>query len=92
MPVTVGDRVRVLQMDPPGHHRTPTFVRGKKGMVVGLAGSMPDAELMAYGQRGRDQPVWRVRFEQPDLWPDYAGPPGDAVILDLYEHWLERAA
>ena len=85
-----GDRVRVLQMDPPGHHRTPTFVRGKTGVVVALAGRMPDAELMAYGKRGADQPVWRVRFDQNELWPEDAGRPGDAVVVDLYEHWLER--
>ncbi|WP_035485530.1 SH3-like domain-containing protein [Geminicoccus roseus] len=84
-----GDRVRVLAMDPPGHHRTPAFVRGKEGVVTTLAGRMPDAELMAYGRRGPDQPVWRVRFQQTALWPDYAGDPADTVVLDLYEHWLE---
>jgi hypothetical protein len=89
MSVSTGDRVRVLMLDPPGHHRTPTFVRGKTGVVVALAGRMPDAELMAYGKRGPDQPVWRVRFDQTALWPDYAGPLEDTVIVDLYEHWLE---
>jgi hypothetical protein len=89
MPLNNGDRVRVLGLDPPGHHRTPRFVRGKEGIVVSLAGRMPDAELMAYGKRGSDQPVWRVRFAQTALWPDYVGDPADTVVLDLYEHWLE---
>ncbi|WP_191059737.1 SH3-like domain-containing protein [Geminicoccus harenae] len=89
MSVSVGTPVRVLQMDPPGHHRTPRFVRGKEGVVIGLAGRMPDAERLAYGGRGPDQPVWRVRFRQTTLWPDYAGDPRDTVVLDLYEHWLE---
>jgi nitrile hydratase subunit beta len=90
-PMGCGDRVRVLRLDPPGHHRTPSFVRGKEGVVIALAGRLPDAERMAYGQRGPDQPVWRVRFDQTALWPDYAGDPADTVIVDLYEHWLEPA-
>jgi nitrile hydratase len=92
MPLKLGDRVRVLRLDPPGHHRTPAFVRGRHGVVTALAGRMPNAELMAYGGRGPDQPVWRVRFAQHELWSDYAGPADDAVIVDLYEHWLEPVA
>ncbi|HEX2525340.1 MAG TPA: SH3-like domain-containing protein [Geminicoccus sp.] len=89
MTLKKGDHVRVLHLDPPGHHRTPSFVRGREGIVEALAGRMPDAEMMAYGRRGVDQPVWRVRFRQAELWPDYEGEAGDAVIVDLYEHWLE---
>lgn len=91
MSLSPGAKVRVLALDPPGHHRTPGFVRGRQGVVVALAGEMPDAERMAYGQRGPDRPVWRVRFDQTVLWPDYQGAPGDSVIVDLYEHWLEPA-
>ena len=30
-------------------------------------------------------------FAQTALWPDYDGPPGDTIDLELYEHWLEPA-
>jgi len=30
-----------------------------------------------------------VRFRQRDVWPDYAGPEGDTVDIEIYEHWLE---
>jgi hypothetical protein len=33
-----------------------------------------------------------VRFGQRELWPDYAGPEGDTLVADLYEHWLEPDA
>ena len=35
--------------------------------------------------------VRRVRFDQTALWPDYDGPPGDTIDIELYEHWLEPA-
>ena len=91
MPVTVGDRVRVRKLDPPGHHRTPEFIQHKHGVVQGLAAELPDAELQAYARQSDNLPVWRVRFEQTELWPDYAGDPTDGVVVDLYEHWLEPA-
>ena len=42
----------------------------------------------------RDPParsLYRVRFRQADIWPDYAGPPADSVEVEIYEHWLEPA-
>ena len=32
---TAGDRVRVRRADPPGHLRTPYYVRGLAGVVEG---------------------------------------------------------
>jgi nitrile hydratase len=34
--------------------------------------------------------LYRVRFEQQELWPDYNGGARDSTMIDLYEHWLER--
>ena len=89
MSLKTGDQVRVRRLDPPGHHRTPTFVQAKKGVVIALAGQLPNAELMAYGRSEAGAPVWRVRFQQNELWQDYRGDPADTVMVDLYEHWLE---
>jgi hypothetical protein len=25
------------------------------------------------------------------VWPDYEGPATDTLLLDIYEHWLEKA-
>jgi len=86
----VGERVRVKRMTPPGHVRTPWFIRGRTGRVVALNGSFGDPEDLAYGGDGRPAlPLYRVRFAQHELWPDYAGPAADAVVVDLYETWLE---
>ena len=37
------------------------------------------------------QPLYRVRFRQHDAWPAYAGPEGDTLDVEIYEHWLHRA-
>ena len=37
------------------------------------------------------QPLYRVRFRQKDVWPDYAGSPQDVLEVEIYQHWLEKA-
>lgn len=88
-----GERVRVKALFPPGHVRTPHFARGSRGEVAQVVGSFRDPEELAYGRRaGAPVHLYRVRFAQGELWPDYAGPPHDTLVADLYEHWLEPDA
>ena len=87
----VGHRVRVRAVYPPGHLRTPTYIRGKTGVVERVLAAYPNPELCAYGQHGPPQPLYRVRFVQAEVWPDYSGPAADTVDVEIYEHWLEPA-
>jgi hypothetical protein len=85
-----GDRVRVREAYPPGHIRTPWYIRGHAGVVERLCGAYPNPEELAYARDGLPrQPLYRVRFLQREVWPDYAGDPGDTVDLEIYQHWLE---
>jgi nitrile hydratase len=87
-----GDRVAVRRSEAPGHIRTPYYVRGRAGVVERVCGPYANPEELAYGRKGLPaQPLYRVRFRQRDLWPDYAGPPADCVEVEIYEHWLEPA-
>jgi nitrile hydratase len=87
-----GERVRVRAAYPPGHVRTPSYVRGRSGVVERLCGSYANPEELAYARSGLPaQPLYRVRFAQRELWPDYAGGPVDTVDVELYQHWLEPA-
>jgi nitrile hydratase len=87
-----GSAVRVKAVFPPGHCRTPFYTRGRRGIVLRVIDHEPNPEERAYGRAGAPVlPVYRVRFAQDELWPDYAGPPGDAVVVDLFEPWLEAA-
>jgi Nitrile hydratase beta subunit, C-terminal len=86
----IGDRVQVRLAYPPGHVRTPCYVRGHRGIIERLCGVYPNPEELAYARSGRPaQPLYRVRFLQRDLWPDYVGGPADTVDVEIYQHWLE---
>lgn len=87
-----GDAVAVRLAHPPGHLRTPYYIRGKAGVVERLCGAFPNPEELAFGRDGKpEQPLYRVRFAQCDVWPDYVGPAADTVDIEIYEHWLEPA-
>ncbi|MBL8669051.1 MAG: nitrile hydratase subunit beta [Alphaproteobacteria bacterium] len=87
-----GDAVRVREAYPPGHVRTPFFIRGKVGVVESHAGRHRNPEELAYGRPGDPKlSLYRVRFRQGDIWPDYAGPAQDTAVVDIYEHWLDPA-
>jgi nitrile hydratase len=88
----IGERVRVLEMYPLGHVRTPWYIRGHTGVVERLCGSYPNPEELAYRRSGLPaQPLYRVRFLQREVWPDYQGGGDDTVDIEIYQHWLERA-
>ena len=86
-----GACVRVRAAFPPGHVRTPYFLRGHEGMIDSLAGEFPNPEELAYGRTGMPRlALYRVVFRQPDLWPGYAGAAADTLIADIFEHWLDE--
>ena len=85
-----GDAVKVRAAYPIGHVRTPFYVRGKRGVIERICGAFANPEELAYGRPGLPpQPLYRVRFLQRDVWPDYAGRPDDVVEVEIYQHWLE---
>lgn len=86
-----GDRVLVREDFPPGHIRTPVYVRGKTGIVKRKFGAFPNPEVLALGRDGMPaKALYEVRFRQKDLWTDYSGPDADTVDIDIYEHWLNK--
>jgi nitrile hydratase subunit beta len=87
-----GDRVRVMKAYPPGHLRTPYYIRGYVGEIERLCGAFPNPEELAQMRDGLPaQPLYRVRFLQREVWPDYRGSACDVVDIELYQHWLEPA-
>jgi nitrile hydratase len=85
-----GDRVRVRRAFPPGHVRTPYYLRGCAGVVERVCGAYPNPEELAYGRDGLPpEPLYRVRFRQKDIWPEYSGGANDTLDVEVYQHWLE---
>jgi nitrile hydratase len=88
---SVGDRVRIKDSHPPGHRRTPYYVRGKTGVVERYCGDFKNPEELAYGFDGTPKrELYRVRLSQNELWPDYKGSDTDTLDLEIYDHWLEK--
>jgi Nitrile hydratase beta subunit, C-terminal len=87
-----GDAVAVRLAFPSGHVRTPVYVRGRRGVIERVCGEFRNPESLAYGGDGLPKrTLYRVRFGQAELWPDYAGSAEDHVEVEIYEHWLEPA-
>ena len=87
---SAGDRVVVRDETPSHHHRTPWYIKARRGRVIEFIGTYLDSETRAHGGSGLPElPMYRVEFDQTELWPDYAESPDDKLWIDLYEHWLE---
>jgi nitrile hydratase subunit beta len=86
----VGDRVRGRNINPATHTRMPRYTRGKAGIVERDRGvfALPDNE--AYFLDPKPQHVYLIRFAARELWGETASP-HDALYIDLWEDYLERA-
>lgn len=86
-----GQQVRARNMNPVGHTRLPRYVRGKRGVITRDHGVWGSQDTDAGGNVvGAPQHVYTVRFPARELWGDAASP-RDAVCIDAWEDYLERA-
>jgi len=90
----VGDTVLVSARYPTGrrHIRTPFYIRGKTGEVERICGAFKNPEDLAFGKYDTDIiPLYRIRFDQAQVWDNYTGNPDDTIEVEIFEHWLEPA-
>ena len=85
-----GTSVRVKNLMPPGHVRTPYYLRGKIGIVERVLGPFPNPEGLAYGHTPDSLPLFRVRFTMQEVWGSQAEQPSDTIEAEIYAHWLEK--
>lgn len=83
------DRVRVRAWAPPGHVRTPAYLRGKTGEIERTLGPFGNPEQLAYGLRAEPLALYRVRFRMEDVWGAEAERSDDVIEAEIYAHWLE---
>jgi len=76
-------------MMPPGHVRTPAYLRGRTGVVERALGRFANPEQLAYAQAADQQPLYRVRFSMGDIWGADAETPTDTLDAEIFGHWLE---
>ena len=83
--------LRVRSDMPPGHVRTPAYLRGKTGWVERALGPFPNPEQLAYGHPGAPTDLMRIRFSMAEIWGTSAETPADTIDAEIYAHWLEPA-
>lgn len=86
----MAERVRVKTMMPPGHVRTPAYLRGKEGVIERRLPAFPNPEKLAYRLEAEQRRLYRVRFTMEEVWGAGAERPDDTIDAEIYEHWLER--
>lgn len=85
-----GTPVVIRKQPPEAHCRTPFYLRGVKGEIAEVRGRFRDPSLLAFHKPGLPMRVlYRVRFKQKDVWPDYTGGPNDTVVADIFEYWID---
>ena len=82
-------KVRVKSYWPPGHIRTPAYLRGKIGQIERRIGLFNNPEEAAYRQTGAQRELVRVRFRMDEIWGAHAEWGEDVIEAEIYAHWLE---
>lgn len=59
--------------------------------AVQSQGLSPDPDQVAFREPVTRQPLYRVRFAQSDVWPEYESGSKDSVDIEIHQHWLEPA-
>lgn len=89
MTFAVGDVVQVADRAHAGHHRTPGYLKGKRGTVARVHAMFTNPETRAYGAGGQPHlRLYHIGFAQSDVWPTQANG-RDRLYADFFEHWLE---
>jgi hypothetical protein len=96
----VGDRVQVERANPAGNPRTPAYIRGKRGVVTALHGSI----VNPLDHRGVYPPLCSVLFQVREVFGGVSqdtsqntsqntsqDTSNDTLSVDLHEDWLAPA-
>lgn len=84
----VGDKVRLLNLNKPTHHRIPQYLKGRVGRIATDHGVFITPDTNAYGQGENPQHVYSVVFESTEVWGD-AGNPRDRIYADVWDDYME---
>ena len=82
----IGAEVRARNLQPEGHTRLPSYLRGAPGIVVALHGAHVFPDSNAHGQGENPQHLYTVRFRHGDV---FGGASKDELHADLFEPYLD---
>ncbi len=84
---TAGDGVKVLDIEPIGHSRLPSYLKNKTGTIVRYWGVHHFYDTQPPGVEAPPQPIYNVRFTSDALWGADAEGNSD-VYVDMWEGYL----
>ncbi len=87
-------RVIVAERFPRHHHRVPTYVKGRRGVVERLCGVFGNPETLAHHGDGKPAHSRSIVCASPWTTCGRDGPKNRLTTRSrsrLYEHWLEAA-
>jgi hypothetical protein len=77
----IGDAVMVAVENPTGNPRTPKYIRGKRGVINLVHGTLENVR----DHRGIHKPLYTVKF---DLSEVSSCNDQDVICVDVHEEWL----
>ncbi len=84
----VGDHVIARNLNPPGHTRSPRYVRSHRGVIRYDWGTFVFPNAHAHGLSAKPQHCYSVEFKVRELWgKDF--PARELINVDLWEAYLE---
>ena len=86
----VGNMVRTLKINPPGHTRLPRYARNAIGVVDHLQGFHVYPDSNAHGLGEDPHWLYSVRFSAQELFGESADPRHE-VLIDCWEPYLVNA-
>ena len=89
--ISNGTTIRIKDTSPPGHIRTPKYIRGKIGVIERCVGVFENPEQLAYSLNANSYSLYRVRFKMTELWTDYEKNSNDTLDAEVFEHWIEES-
>lgn len=93
-----GDKIRIKLEDfstfwNRPHLRAPGYIHGVKGVVKSYLGMFNAPNVSAFWNRTvSKQPLYKVKFNQADVWSEYDQSSSDEIVLDVFQPWLEKFA
>ena len=84
----VGQVVRVKNEFTAGHTRMPGYIRGKRGLVVGVSPLTPFPDASGHNMEVPEEPTYDVRFRSEELWPDSSD--RALVHVGVFQSYLEK--
>lgn len=76
-----GEAVVVARENPAGNPRTPKYIRGKRGVIGLVHGTLENVR----DHRGIHQPLYTVRFDLSEVTSSGGQ---DSIWVDVHEEWL----